>query len=529
MKRVAALFSVLAVLLALLSCATGPSGDQELVKRAVNAMGGADAIAGIKTIWVKAGVKQWEPEQSDVPGGEMRFTNEATVEIVQDRASRASRTDLVKSFAYPTPRTFTYSEIVTPDAGYVIGVDSNGRNAESLKSSPPAHSMSGVRLATTQRESRRGSSTSLMLAMLNNPDQVRPAADIVAGGRSYPALSYEGFIVAFDLQTGLPVRVRTLDYDYVWGDVNYDVVFSDWREFAGVKIPMNRKYELNGLVITEVMLTDVRVNPQVDTARLQIPAAVRANAAKPASGNVPYQWVIRRQFIGTYMDSDNVSYDLKGSPGLRLQEVAPGVHHVVGGTHNSLLVEMSDYLVVFDAPVSDAQSNWVVNAARSRFPGKPIRWVVLTHHHMDHTGGVRGYLTDGATLVVGQGAAGHFRRVLAAPTTRNPDLAVRDFSRVPIMEVPESHVITDSRGRQVMAYLIDNPHAKGMLMGWVPDAKLGFVTDIWSPGPPLPGKPNPGLLSVVNAVNKTNLQPERFAGGHGSTDEYAKLVRLAGQ
>ena len=528
MKRYVELFSVLAVL-ALLSCATGPSGDQALVQRAVDAMGGADAIAGIKTIWVKATVKQWEPEQSDVPGGEMRFANEATVEIVQDRASRASRTDFVKNFAYPAPRTFTYSEVVTPDAGYVVGIDSNGRNAENLKSSPPAHSMSGLRLATTQRESRRGSSTSLMLAMQNNPDQVRPAADLVAGGRSYPALSYEGFIVAFDPQTGLPARVRTLDYDYVWGDVNYDVVFSAWREFAGVKIPMNRKYELNGRVISEVAFADLRVNPQLDTARLQIPAAVRANAAKPASGNVPYQWVIRRQYIGTYMDSDNVSYDVKGSPGLRLQELAPGVLHVVGGTHNSLLVEMSDHLVVLDAPVSDAQSNWVVNAARSRFPGKPIRWVVLTHHHMDHTGGVRGYLTDGATLVVGQGAAAHFRRVLAAPTTRNPDLALRDFSQVPIMEVPESHVITDSRGRQVMVYLMDNPHAKGMLMGWVPDAKLGFVTDIWTPGPPLPPKPNPGLVEVVNAVKKAGLQPERFAGGHGSTADYASLARLVGQ
>jgi hypothetical protein len=142
---------------------------------------------------------------------------------------------------------------------------------------------------------------------------------------------------------------------------------------------------------------------------------------------------------------------------------------------------------------------------------------------------VRGYLTDGATLVVGQGAAAHFRRVLAAPTTRNPDLALRDFSQVPIMEVPESHVITDSRGRQVMVYLMDNPHAKGMLMGWVPDAKLGFVTDIWTPGPPLPAKPNPGLLSVVNAVNKAGLQPERFAGGHGSTADYASLAKLAGQ
>src|SRR5260370_2165968 len=268
MKRFAALFSVVA-LLALLSCATGPSSES-LIDRAIDAMGGADALAGIKTVAVKGTVKQWEREQSEVPGGEARFANQASFDFVSDRASRAARTDWVRNFAYPAPRTFTFSEVVTPDAGYVIGIDSNGRNAENLKSSPPAHSMSGLRLATTQRESRRGSSTSLMLAMLNNPDQVKPAADIVAGGRSYPALSYEGFIVAFDPQTGLPARVRTLDYDYVWGDVNYDVVFSDWREFAGVKVPMNRKYQLNGRGISEVAFADLRVNPQLDTARLQI-------------------------------------------------------------------------------------------------------------------------------------------------------------------------------------------------------------------------------------------------------------------
>lgn len=76
---------------------------------------------------------------------------------------------------------------------------------------------------------------------------------------------------------------------------------------------------------------------------------------------------------------------------------------------------------------------------------------------------------------------------------------------------------------------MDNPHARGMLMGYVPDAKLGFVTDIWSPGPPLPAKPNPGLVSVVSAVKKAGIQPERFAGGHGSNADYASLARLAGQ
>ena len=514
-------------LLLLASCATGPS-PRDLVDRAVRAMGGAQALADLRTVSAKGTTKQWEPEQSDVPGGEMRYANEMNFEVTADRGARASRTDFVKNFAYPAPRTFTFSEIVTPNAGYVIGVDSNGRNAQSMKATPPAHSMSGLRLATTQRESRRGNVTSLLLDMLMNPDRVGFAHDIVADGKSWPAVSYQEFIVGFDPQTGLPARIRSLDYDNVWGDVTYDSVLSDWRTVQGVQVPMTRKIELNGRMISETRITELAYNRPVDAKQLQIPASVLATAAKPATGNVPYQWVIRRQFIGVYMDSDNVSYDTQGSQGLRLQEVAPGVHHLQGGTHHSMLVEMRDHLVVFDAPVTDAQSAWVVSAAKAKFPGKPIRHVVLTHHHMDHIGGLRGFLAEGATLVVGQGAAAHFRRVLAAPSTRNPDLKVSDFSRTQIMEVANRQVFSDGQ-REVQAILMDSPHAKGTLMGYVPHAKIGFVTDIWSPGVPLPAKPNPGLVSVVNAVKKADIQPERFIGGHGSVSDYASLARLAGQ
>jgi glyoxylase-like metal-dependent hydrolase (beta-lactamase superfamily II) len=512
----------------LVSCAT-PTREQGLVSRAVDAMGGAQALGAIKTVRSSGTMKWWEPEQSDMPGGEPRFAAEGKVDMLADIAARASRVDYQKAFRYPAPRSFTYSEIVTPQAGYVIGVDSNGRNAESMKANPPAHSMSGYRLATTQRELRRASVGGLLSAMQANPQAVQPAPDVVVQGRILQAASFQGFIVAFDPQTGLPERVRTLDYDNIWGDVTYDYVYSQWRDIGGVKVPMSGRYELNGRMVQEVQLSDVRFNQPVDRARLEIPAAALASATKPATGSVPYQWVMRRQFIGVYMDSDNVSYDTKGSPGLRLQELSPGVFHVTGGTHNSLLVEMSDHLIVVDAPVTDAQSMWVINAARQRFPGKPIRWVVLTHHHMDHAGGVRGLLGEGAVLVVGQGAGAHFRRVLSAPMTRNPDLRPRDFNANPILEVPASHVMSDSRGRQVIVYVLDNPHAKGMMMAWVPDAKLGFVTDIWSPGPPLPAKPNPGLVSLVNAVKKAGIQPERFAGGHGSVAPYAQLAVLAGQ
>ena len=508
----------------LLSCAT-PTREQGLVDRAVNALGGAERIASLKAITVKGTVKHWEPEQSDAPGGEPRFAAESKFDFAQDVGRRANRTDWVKNFAYPAPRTFNYSEIVTPEAGFVLGVDSNGRNAQSMKMSPPAHAMSGYRLATTQREGRRGAIGPLLRAMQASPDKVRPAGEI----NGQPAVSFGDFIVAFDPASGLPSRVRTLDYDNIWGDVTYDLVLSDWRDYGGLKLATNRKTELNGRLVIESIFNEVQINPPLDAARFEVPSALRADAPKPATRNVPYQWVMRRQFIGVYMDSDNVSYDTRGPQGLRLQEVAPGVHHVQGGTHHSLVVEMSDHLVVMDAPVTDAQSVWLVGQTRARFPGKPIRWLALTHHHMDHAGGLRGILAEGATLVVGQGAGAHYRRVLAAPTTRNPDLKPQSFHMTPILEVPDSHVMSDSSGREVIVYGMDNPHAKGMLMGWVPHAKIGFVTDIWSPGVPLPAKPNPGLASVVNTVKRAGLQPERFVGGHGSIADYQMLTRLVGQ
>jgi glyoxylase-like metal-dependent hydrolase (beta-lactamase superfamily II) len=283
-------------------------------------------------------------------------------------------------------------------------------------------------------------------------------------------------------------------------------------------------------MVQDVQLTDFQANPAIDPGKFTVPAELHAGAAKPATGNVPYQWVIRRQFIGIYLDSENTSFDSRATQSLRLNDIAPGVVHVVGGSHNSLLVEMDDHLVMVDAPVSDAQSMWVINAAKQRFPGKPIKWLVLTHHHMDHAGGVRGVLAQGAVLVVGQGARDHFRRVLAAPMQRNPDMRPMDFSQVQILEVPESHVISDSTGRQVVAYVMqDNPHAKGLLMVYVPHAKLGYVTDVWSPGVPMPDKPNPALMSVVNTVKRAGIQPERFAGGHGSTAPYETLTKVTGQ
>ncbi len=529
MKR-AGLLLVLS--LVVVSCATMQPQGPELLSRAATAMGGADALSGVKTVAMKGTARQWEPEQSMVAGGEMRFANEATFDAVTDVAIGASRIDWVRKFEYPAPRTFTFSEIVTPDAGYVAGIDSNGRTKQSLESNPPAHSMSGLRLATSQRELRRGSSL-LVLEMLKNPDRLAAAAPVTIGGVTYPAVDYrvgnQTFTVMFDPTTSLPARVRTLDYDNIWGDVTYDLALADWKAVDGVQVAMSRKYELNGRTIMDVKVTEAKINAPIAADRLTIPAAFKTGAAKPASGPVPYQWVIRRQFIGTYLDSDSPSYDTTATTGLRLEERAVGVQHVVGGSHNSLIVEMREYLIVFDAPVSDWQGNWILDAARTRYPGKPVKYLVLTHHHMDHAGGVRAFAAQGVTIVVGQGNGEHFRRVLAAPFTRNPDLGARDLTATPIVEVGDTRIFNDGT-REVGVYMIDNPHANGLLIGYVADVRLGFVTDIWSPGAgALPDKLNPNLTALVVGVKKAGISPVKFAGGHGSIADYAPLAALEGK
>ena len=129
--------------------------------------------------------------------------------------------------------------------------------------------------------------------------------------------------VLFDPATGLPARVRALDYDNIWGDVTWDVVLADWQTVGTARIATSRKYELNGRLVMDVKLSDVTVNTPIAADRLAIPAPFLATARRAAAAGVPYQWVIRRQFIGTYLDSDQPSYDTQGSPGLKLRSSPP--------------------------------------------------------------------------------------------------------------------------------------------------------------------------------------------------------------
>src|SRR5262249_59578927 len=125
-------------------------------------------------------------------------------------------------------------------------------------------------------------STLLLLEMLKNPDRVSPVPDVTVGSVTYPAVGYRAgdqtFTVMFDRVTGLPARIRTLDYDNIWGDVTYDMALADWQTRDGLRMAQSRTFELNGRPVMEVKITNARINASIAAERLMIPASFNTGA-----------------------------------------------------------------------------------------------------------------------------------------------------------------------------------------------------------------------------------------------------------
>jgi len=494
---------------AMLATSAAAQSAQDLVKQAVTAQGGADAIKALKTIAIKGDAKFWEPGQSFKPGGEPRFLGDATYTVTGDFTNHVARIDWDRDQKYPDPAAkMKYSEVLTQKMGYVTDE----------KGSQP---MSGIRLAAQTREMMRGTPT-LMLYAMEHPDAVTSMPAQKLGDQTLPAIGLKvgqhNFTVLFDKKTRLPAAVRTRDDDNIAGDSNYDLVLSDWRPVNGVQMPQTKSGRLNGIEVARYTEKDVSVNTPMLANATTVPDSIKD--AKGPAADAPYQWVIRRIYLARFLDSDDVIHAPGG--GLKLVELAPNVQHVQGGTANNLIVAMKDHLVVFDAPYGEKQSRWVIDAAKAKYPGKPIKYLVLTHHHMDHTGGMRAYVAEGATVVVPQGSKEVFAKASRAAHTVAPDAQQKAGNKAAkIVEVKDTMAMKDDT-MEINLMNIPNPHVDGMIIAHVVAPNIVYVTDLISPRGPI-GR-SPATVAVGAALTKAGISGATIAGGHGTTAKQSDIA-----
>jgi glyoxylase-like metal-dependent hydrolase (beta-lactamase superfamily II) len=317
-------------------------------------------------------------------------------------------------------------------------------------------------------------------------------------------------------------RIQTWFPNPVVGDLYYELVLTNYKDFGGVMFPANfhQHHDLDDDLEGEgVNVSGGHNSFGLTVANVQVNPANAAPAVPDAARNATV-------------------------PPVRVesQKVADGFWYVGGGTHSSMAVEFRDFITVIEAPLNEDRSLAVIAEVKKLIPNKPIRYLVSTHHHWDHLGGVRAYVAqEGVTIVLQQSNHAYYAEVLTVkPWMLKPDrLALAPPEEVAegytFETVGQKYVLTD--GTKVMEiYNVQGlAHAQGMLMAYMPKEKIVVEADLFTPpapGAPLPTAITPSHRSFYNNVQRLKLDVTTIAPIHGGRTypwaDFAKFVTSTG-
>ena len=291
----------------------------------------------------------------------------------------------------------------------------------------------------------------------------------------------DAMTLAIDASSSLPASVGWTGPDTNLGDVTYRAAFTGYEPVSGVLMPtgINTTIDFRSIVQSKLSVDRQAIDATLED--LEAPPAVRA-----APAPVPPAPTIEATSIG------------KGIWFLR-------------GAGNSVLFEFDDHLTLFEVYASEANAKAVIDKARSLVPGKPLTEAIVSHHHFDHTGGLRTAVAEGLTIVMQRGNEAFIREVTSRPAKLFPDALGRTPKPLKFRAV-DDHLKMADKSMDIDIYrVVANTHMADGLMIYVPRERLlaqGDLFDInwevywWG-------------SSYMDNVKFRNLQVDRDVPVHG--------------
>jgi glyoxylase-like metal-dependent hydrolase (beta-lactamase superfamily II) len=291
-------------------------------------------------------------------------------------------------------------------------------------------------------------------------------------------------------------RIDAVAPHAVLGDVPVEIRYSDYRDFSGVKFPTKIKQTIGAHPALELTVSDVQPNVAVD---LPVPDPVRQTPA-------PYARVTS-------------------------QMVAEGVWFLSGGSHNSALIEMKDHLILVESPLNEDRAVAVLAEVKNLVANKPIKYVVATHHHFDHTGGLRAVAAEGAAVIAHEVNKAFLDKVLTAPATVSPDRLAKSGKKSTVEGMRDKRVLTDGIRTVELIHIAGNTHHAGLIMAYLPKEKLLIEADAYTPLPPNAPPPpaaNPFSVNLADTIKRLNLAIDQVLPLHGRIVPLAELHKAIG-
>ena len=318
------------------------------------------------------------------------------------------------------------------------------------------------------------------------------------GGKKITIISFavpgEIKVKAFVNDRDLVEKVESLTTNPVLGDMLTETTYADYKDFGGVQFPTKITQKAGGFPTLDLAVTEVKPNAAVD---IQVPDNVRQAVVK-----------------------------------VQTDKIADGVWYLTGGTHHSVLVEMADHLVVIDGPQDDARSTALIAEVKKTVPDKPIKFVVNTHHHFDHAGGLGAFVAEGAIIITHDVNKPFLEKSLAAPRTVQPDKLAQSGKKATVEGMQDKRVLSDGT-RTMELYLIQgNVHHDGIIMAYLPKEKILVEADVYIPAAPnaaLPTQPNPNNVALYDNIERLKLTVDQILPMHGRKVPLAELQKSIGK
>ena len=473
--------SGLIVLAAALYGCTQRSPELQIIHDAADAMGGVEAVQGVTTLIMEGSGSNYRLGQNRTPDSELPTSEVESYTLEMDLQNHRARAEIVSAnFA---------GLMVTA----VMGLDGNvaytvGRSGDPQRvGSAPAserraeyyhHPLTLLRAALAEDREMAATVSSLRQEMGHD------VVDITTADGSQLTLHV-------DPETRLPLMISSASYNSNLGDVVTTTSFSEYVDVGGVMLPQERSQRLDTTSISDLRLRHT-VNGEIGD--LTAPADV-ASAAEPEP------------------QPANVT----------VEEVASGVWFLAGQSHHSVLVEFPEYTVLVEAPQNDTRALAVIEQARELVPDKPLRYVVNTHHHFDHSGGLRATVAEGLTVITHETNRSLFEDLVARQHTVVADHLAQNPAELMLETVTGDETYELRDGNRVMEiYRVgDNPHSDGMLAVYLPREQILIQADMYIPG--VGGPFAATAAALLQSVRERGLRVSRIVPIHGAVAPFSDL------
>ena len=306
-------------------------------------------------------------------------------------------------------------------------------------------------------------------------------------------------------------RVETWLGENIMGDMHIVTTYSGWKDFGGAMAPAKIVQTRGDWPFFEVTVTSAKLNPPDLASIAPAPAPPAGRGGGPGGPGGP-----------------------GGAPAMMVttEKLGEGLYRLTTGpgSYDSVVVEFRDHVMMLEAGQSEARGLAYIAETKKLFPNKPIRYVMNTHPHSDHTGGLPALVAEGATIITQKNNEEFLNKALNTPRTLLNDTLAKNPIKASVEAVGEKKVYSDGTRTVEMYHIYPAPHSNGLMVAYIPKEKILFQGDFSLPAPGQPG--NDHLKALVPALEKLKVTDfDRYINVHTSAEKQTKaeLWKAAGR